>query len=124
MFQRNPTIEIDLASLSDPAVQRGELISKIQEETGLVVQNINRNYLNFSIDSTATKKVPVKLNVSLQFKKDYYQTSPVSLDNDSVLLAGPLQELEQIELAETEEKVIENIAGEITEENLINKDRF
>ena len=116
LFQRNPTIEIDLASLSDPAVQRSELIAKIQDKTGLKVQNINRNYLSFSIDSTATKKVPVKLNVSLQFKNDHYQTSPIALDNDSVVLAGPLQELEQIRHAETEVKIIENIDGKIVTE--------
>ncbi|MEO1261639.1 MAG: YbbR-like domain-containing protein [Bacteroidota bacterium] len=114
VFQRNPTIEIDLANISDPAVQRSELMSKIQEKTGLTVQNINRNYLSFSIDSTATKKVPVKLNVSLQFKTDYYQTGPLDLNYDSVLLAGPLQELNQINHAETEEKTIENIDGNVT----------
>ena len=59
LFQANPVISIDLAKLPDPAVQRSELISKIHEVTGLEVNDINRNYLSFSIDSTATKKVPV-----------------------------------------------------------------
>ena len=124
LFQRKHIISIDLALLPDPAVQRSELISKIQEETGLVVKDINRNYLSFSIDSTATKKVPVILNVSLVFKKDFFQNLPVLPSPDSVILAGPIHELQLIDSVETEMVSITNINGYRAQAILIKKDGF
>jgi len=102
LIQRNLSITIDLSQLPGTVVQGSELIWRIQEQTGLSVKNVNRNFLQFSIDSTITKKVPVALDVNLVFEKDFFETQPINWFPDSVLLAGPLKELRQVDKVQTE----------------------
>lgn len=114
LFKRYPAISIDLAKLPEPAIQRHVLMSKVQEELGLPVVDINRNYLSFSLDSTATKKVPVKLNATLSFNKDFFPIRPPRILPDSVVVAGPAEELQGIDSFPTQAIAISGIAGEVT----------
>lgn len=122
LVQRNPVILIDLAKLPDPAVQRSDLMNKIQQETSLKVRNINRNYLSFEMDSTATKKVPVELNATLDFKRDFFQNRPLKITPDSILIAGPQKELELVESISTVHWTFSGINGPIQKELLLNQD--
>lgn len=114
-IQAYPVIKIHVDQLPDRANQKSELISMIHQETGLDIININRSYLSFSIDSTATKKVPVRLNASVELKNDFFQTQPMSVTPDSILLAGPKQELAEVDMVTTVKKEFRNIQGIINE---------
>ena len=119
--QRNPVIEVEVDGLPDRANQKSELMSLIHHETGLDVININRSYLSFSIDTTATKKVPVILQVDLNFKKDFFENEKMSITPDSVTLAGPKQELQLIEMVRTVAQEFKDIDGRVTEKIPIQK---
>ena len=124
LFQRRPTISIDIAQFPKPEIQRSLLIWKIQEETGMAVQNINLDYLDFRIDSTATKKVPLELDLEVTFEKDFFEIEPIAVSHDSILLAGPMIELDQIMAVKTEHTVFELVNGNVTKKIAINKDGF
>lgn len=102
LLARRPTITLDLVEYPNHEIERSEILFKIQEELKLNVLDIDLNYIRFYIDSTATKKVPIVLNLEINFRKDYFLKQPISLSTDSVTLAGPQQELVNIEAVQTE----------------------
>ncbi|MEZ4932623.1 MAG: hypothetical protein R2788_10945 [Saprospiraceae bacterium] len=124
LLRRNLSIVIDLSQLQGTVIQSSDLIWKIQEQTGLSVKNINRNLLEFFIDSTVTKKVPVELNIDLVFEKDFFEKEPMKWSPDSVVLAGPLQELKEVNRVETEKTKIGPVNGDATLKLKIDKTSF
>ncbi len=102
LTKTHPTVLIDLSEYPKREVPRNELVFKIQEELNLNVRDITLNYLFFSIDSTATKKVPVVLDMTVDFQKDFFLKEPIHLSADSVILSGPQQELERVNHVKTE----------------------
>jgi len=124
LFHGTPTIKIDLSQYSKPEVQRNELVYFIQQELNLDVQNIGLNYLTFSIDSTATKKVPVVLDVDLGFQKDFFLKAPIKLSADSVILSGPQKELELVDEIHTELVSCPSLRSDQTREARFNKSGF
>lgn len=124
LFQRNLNIVIDLRQLQGTIIQSSDLIWRIQEQTGLSIKNVNRNFLEFFIDSTVTKKVPVELNVDLVFEEDFFEKEPMRWYPDSVVLAGPLQELRQVNRVKTEQTKIGPINGDAALEIKIDRTGF
>ncbi len=97
-----PAIHIDLSKYPNQEVLRNKLVFKVQEELNLTIRDIDPNHLFFSIDSTSTKKVPVFLDITIDFQKDFFLKTPISLSVDSVILSGPQQELEKVDRVRTE----------------------
>ncbi len=124
LLHRRPTISIDLTQFPKTEVQRSLLIWKIQEETGMTVQNINLDYLNFTVDSTATKKVPIELDLEIVYEEDFFAIQPIKVSHDSITLAGPMQELEQITSVRTERTVFAPIHGNVEKTIAINMEGF
>ncbi len=123
LSQRELSINIDLNSLPNQEIQSSELLWKIQEQTGLSVKNVNRNIIKFSIDSTATKKVPVIPDLKLVFEKDFFQTQPMRWTPDSILLAGPARELQNINQVVTEPAEIGPVSGNLSQTlNIVQRD--
>ncbi|HFA49381.1 MAG TPA: hypothetical protein ENJ95_10230, partial [Bacteroidetes bacterium] len=113
LLHGTPTITLDLSEFSSPEIQRDIIMRKIEEKTELTVVNINRNYLRFAIDSTATKKVPVHLDLAIDYKPDFYLRQPVKLSADSVLVSGSAKELAEITSIETEKLHCESVSSDL-----------
>lgn len=124
LFQPKALIWLDLAQLTTPEEQRSELMSRIQAETGLTVEGLNRNYLVFSIDSTITKKVPVVPDLKLTYQRDFFPNRPLTVTPESLLLSGPVLELAAIDSVFTQFMAIENIGDQVSQSIPIKRDGF
>lgn len=55
-----------------------------------------------------TIKVPVRVNADVNYKKQFFQSSPIIAKPDSIEIAGPESELSKITFVETQKVVYEN----------------
>lgn len=66
--------------------------------------------LIFDYAQKLTIKVPVRVNAEVNYKKQFFQSSPIIVKPDSIEIAGPEIELSKISFVETQ-KVVYNNAG-------------
>ncbi len=66
------------------------------------ILDIDPDSLIFQFASRIEKKVPIQINLDLEFEKQYLQTGPFRIEPDSVLISGPEIILDTIHLVQTE----------------------
>ncbi len=64
---------------------------------------IRPDSLFFLYENIQTKKVPVKSNIKLSLKQQFFQTTPERIIPDSIIISGSRQLLEKIAFVQTEE---------------------
>lgn len=71
-----------------------------------------------SLGRRKIKRVPLKSNITINFKQGYNFIQPLELDPDSVLISGPENQVDKIDQIETDKLVLnevyEDIIGNIT----------
>ena len=71
--------------------------------------SISPNTLTLKFEDVYSKKVPVKLNIELDFEKQYYIYDSISVEPDSILITTTETFFKRIKLIETEEKVLNQL---------------
>jgi YbbR domain-containing protein len=72
--------------------------------------------LNLNLEDKITKTVPVISRIQMQTRNQYGITSPATLSPDSVTITGAVSRLQDVTHWETEELLLENVAGNIERE--------
>lgn len=88
-----------------------------QLKGGVELESISPDTIFVSLGKRKIKKVPLKSNISVNFKQGYNFLQPLELDPDSVLISGPENQVERIHEIQTEKLILneiyEDIVGEI-----------
>ncbi len=79
------------------------------------VIRIHPDTINFDMDSRLQKKIPIKLNYTIDFEKQYDQSAPAFAVPDSVLIIGPKSKIEVFEYWSTQERSYEQVNKSIRE---------
>lgn len=69
--------------------------------------------LVFDYTQKLTVKVPVKVNAEVNYKKQFFQSSPIIVKPDSIEIAGPENELSKITFIETQKVFYKNAGKSI-----------
>ncbi|WP_299835759.1 YbbR-like domain-containing protein [uncultured Tenacibaculum sp.] len=77
--------------------------------SGISLVKIDGDSIHFKLGILATKKVPIQLDVNLNYKLGY-GTEKIELDKDSILISGPKQNLESISFLKTKRVVLEELS--------------
>ncbi len=95
------------------------LLTSSQEEqiqkrlnSGLSLVKVNRDSIYFKLGTLASKKVPVKLDLNLNYKLGYGMES-INLNEDSILLSGPELQLNKIEYIKTKQLTLQEISEDV-----------
>ncbi|MFQ5446403.1 MAG: CdaR family protein [Saprospiraceae bacterium] len=107
----DPVIVIDLETRKNADVQREELIRKAREVLSVKVEDVDRNYISFHLDSTATRQVPIILNHNISLAGDYFILDSIRIVPDSVLLTGPAEALASTTSVQTEQLTLSGLTG-------------
>jgi hypothetical protein len=86
---------------------------QIQQQVGTKNQlvSVKPDTLYFSFEKSFSKKVPVKLDLDLNFKKQFAVYDSITLTPDSIIVSGAYKLLKDIEYIETEKKSISNLSA-------------
>ncbi|WP_431166984.1 hypothetical protein [Tenacibaculum halocynthiae] len=91
-----------------------------QLKSGIKLISIQKDSIQFKINQLSSKKVPIKANLNITFKKGFDLNTPLKIAPDSILLSGTKKSLETINVIYTEKKDLINISESTTKElNLI-----
>lgn len=87
-----------------------ELIIQEQLYKGLQLDKILKDTVFLKLGSLASKKVPVKANLSINYEHGYDLTSPVKLTPDSVLISGPKLQIDKVKELKTALLKLDNVS--------------
>ncbi len=82
----------------------------------LSISHISPEILVISLDSLSIKKVPVSLDISVDYEPMYNLKSPVSIHPDSVNITGPTILLNRISVIRTKINITERLNSSINQE--------
>lgn len=108
-----PSITIDLREKSDRGIEREEMIAKVESKLGIDVKNIDRSYLFLSLDSMATKKVPIILNAEVDYFTDFFSREGIRLSEDSAFISGTPEQLAKVSEVNTEKMVCTSVKNDL-----------
>ena len=115
---RIPPIEIDLSRTKNYYITKN-LVRKITPKFGADVKILTMSPDTIFIQylETSIKKVPVKLNLSLTFEKQFELSDSIKLSPDSIVISGSKAIIDKIKYWETEKisfsKLNKNISSHV-----------
>ncbi len=98
-----------------------ELIIQEQLYKGLELDKVLQDTVFLKLGSLASKKVPIKANVSINYEPGYDVTSPLKITPDSVLISGPKLQIDKIKELKTELLKLDNVSKNIKNKVKIKK---
>lgn len=87
--------------------------SQISNEIKL--QQINPDYIRIVFDSLKTKTIPVKANVSLNFKSQFNLKNPITVVPDEVKITGPAMLVDTVNFLLTEKQIFTELDKNISQ---------
>jgi len=130
LFSRLPFntshIEVDLESLNKQHyVVLSEQFSQISQQLEPQrIVSISPDTLYFDFSTRAVKKVPVKLQYNVQFKKSYGISAPIKVFPDEVTISGPKEIIGDVEYWLTDSLKVKNADGTLKRTvNLLKSDK-
>jgi hypothetical protein len=81
--------------------------------SSIQVLEIVPSQIEYSIDKTSTKRVPLARNFKFEFKQGYGPVSPVTIDPQLVDIEGPMSILQAIDSIKTEYREIKDVADDV-----------
>lgn len=75
----------------------------------LDVVDLNYNRLNFELEPLARRKVAVRVPTRLDFHAEYQLLGPIQVDPDSVWISGPVSQVPNIQMLETDSIALDNL---------------
>lgn len=105
LIQKNKTDFYLLTSTQQEILQ-----DKLASGLGLI--KIDKDSIHFKLGTLATKKVPVQLDLNLDFKLGY-GVEHIALDQDSILLSGPKMLLDKIHVIKTKNLTLEDVSEDL-----------
>lgn len=93
------------------SVQTGNLMRRISEQVSseISVINIEPEFLTFDFDSLHSKTIPVVADVNLKLRPQFFLSSSVSVNPDSVQLTGPTSIIQNIDSLMTKTQNFEEL---------------
>jgi len=88
-----------------------DLQSKFNDPITLISTSIDQ--IDFIIEQYESKKVPLKLNLELDYKSGFDSFQPYTLSKDSIAITGPNSLIDSINVIETEKLVLNQIDSDI-----------
>ncbi len=95
---------------------RNEIENNIWLTSSFNVLEISPVIFEFEIDKTVTKKVPIKTNIKINFAENYDLVSDITLTPNEVEISGPASILQNINYAETDSVVFNNVNEKVVYE--------
>ncbi len=109
LYKKNKTENADYFLLT--SLLQYQLQQQVGSKNQLV--SVKPDTLNFSFEDSYSKKVPIKLNLDLNFKKQYAIYDSIIVKPDSIIVTGANKILKDIQYIETEKKSINNLSTNI-----------
>jgi len=81
---------------------------------GKEFSNYNSSSITVGVDVLSTKKVPVLVDVHLDFNNGYNTYDSAIVTPDSVTVVGPLGELEKVKGIQTHSQKVDNVTNEVS----------
>ena len=88
-----------------------DLQSKFNDPIILISTSVDQ--IDFIIEQYESKKVPLKLNLELDYKSGFDSFQPYTLSKDSIAITGPNSLIDSINVIETEKLVLNQIDSDI-----------
>ncbi len=117
------TITLDLKKLQKRTGENFFLLTKnhnseIQKQlkSGIKLVTILKDTIHFKINQLNSKKVPIKANLNITYKKGFDLNTPIKITPDSILLSGTSKDLKTINAIYTEKIDLINISESTTTE--------
>ena len=118
---KTPELEINFSSLDSITSSRlsydtSRLNSILKEVMpgGKEFSNYNSSSIAVGVDVLSTKKVPVLVDVQLDFNNGYNTYDSAIVTPDSVTVVGPLGELEKVKGIQTHSQKVDNVTNEVS----------
>jgi len=92
--------------LAEP-VYRKQIESKLPD--AMTILQMDQDTLFFDFTRMISKKIPVRADVTIDLAQNYLMDGDLQLSPDSVVLRGPLQEIDTIKEARTETVVLSDV---------------
>lgn len=96
-----------------PVITIAELTERLTLPNGIQILDVNPDSIYVRLARMAQKKVPVVLDCTLSFRKDFGQVGKPRLDPDSVTIAGAESVIRTIDAWHTTRVVLENLKAPV-----------
>lgn len=87
-----------------------------QLSSGVQLEEILLDTIHLKLGSLASKKVPIKPNVDIQYEIGYNLVKDIKTTPDSVLISGPELQLQNVKELQLEQLQLENVSADVEEE--------
>ena len=111
------TIHFNLEDVSRYTINNKLLLNAISEKikaNAIEVTNVDHDFILIELENKIEKKVPVLLNVDLDFASQYFLRDSAKLIPDSITISGPSTKIESISSWSTEKREIKNLKTSCT----------
>lgn len=124
-FQKRPPIAIDFKKLKlnkrsghsyTSHIVTSQILSKISSQLKYSSEllSISPDTLTYEIEDIVKKKLPVKLNLNLEFEKQHHLYTPIKYTPDSVVVKGPYSVISKLDFVQTESLKLKNLKEDKT----------
>ncbi len=100
--------------------------SKISGQLGadIEINEILPDTLFFHFSEVVSRKLPVKADLQIEFRRQYMQSGPVALDPDTVTVSGPESVMDTLELVFTEPLAKEQVDRTVVTDVLLRPEKY
>lgn len=124
-FQKHNPIVIDFKKLKlkksikhcySSYIVTSQILNQISSQLNYSseLQSISPDTLFLELEDFMQKKLPVKLNLDVNFEKQHHLYSPITYSPDSVIVKGPYSVISKLEYVQTELSKLENLKDDKT----------
>ncbi|MCO4291480.1 hypothetical protein NF867_01210 [Solitalea sp. MAHUQ-68] len=111
----NKPLKLDISQIKGNHISLIKYIDGLNQQmnNGLRIKLIKPESINLDFSSRIVKQIPLKLFADITFKKQFFYSSNLVLEPDSVTVSGPIDEVAKIEAWVTPKIVLHNLSDSV-----------
>ncbi|UKJ06437.1 YbbR-like domain-containing protein [Solitalea lacus] len=108
-------LHLDLAKVNDSNIKLMKYAESFNHQMpdGIKIIGIAPVSIDLDFSSRVVKKVPVELLADITFKKQYFYSSNLTLDPDSITISGPFDEISKVKSWSTPKLSLTNLSDSV-----------
>lgn len=113
----NPSSEFLVSAKGDSGIIKVDAYDQIPENSwlgsGMTIIDISPRNISLNVEKIAFKKLKVIANTELKFQTGFGLATPIKIDPDSILAAGPKSIIKSLKSIETKKVILSSIDNKI-----------
>ncbi|POY36112.1 hypothetical protein C3K47_13010 [Solitalea longa] len=111
----NRPLKIDISKIADSNILLYKHLEALNRQLpkGIKIKSIKPEIINLDFSSRIVKKIPLELLADITFKKQYFYSSDLILNPDSVTISGPIDEVAKVKGWVTRKIVLHDLADSV-----------